>query len=47
MNAVPSHIFDGVHLSRETAAFQLCDLTDPMLAEMVADESGVRDECNV
>lgn len=43
----PSHIFDGVHASSETAAFQLCDITDPMLKEMIEDENGVRDECNV
>ena len=42
-----SHIFDGVHLTTETAAFQLCDITDPMLKEMIEYEDGVRDECNV
>ena len=45
--APPSHIFDGVHLNTETAAFQLCDIIDPMLKEMIKDEDAVRDECNV
>ncbi len=42
-----SHIFDGMHPSRESATFQLCDITDPMLKEMIEDEDAVRDECNV
>jgi hypothetical protein len=42
-----SHIFDGVTLTSETAAFQLCDITDPMLKEMVEEEEDVRDSCNV
>jgi len=41
-----SHIFDGIHPSRESATFQLCDITDPMLKEMIEDEDAVRDECN-
>ncbi|EJD01218.1 uncharacterized protein FOMMEDRAFT_158350 [Fomitiporia mediterranea MF3/22] len=45
-NESPSHIFDGIHLTKETAAFQLCDIVDPMIKEMVEDEEGVRDECN-
>ncbi|THH03585.1 hypothetical protein EW145_g6165 [Phellinidium pouzarii] len=42
----PSHIFDGIHLTKETAAYQLCDIIDPMLKEMIEDETNVRDECN-
>ena len=42
-----THIFDGVHLTTETAAFQLCDIHDSMLKEMIEDEDAVRDECNV
>ena len=42
-----SHIFDGIHQTRDTAAYQLCDIVDPMLKAMIEDESGVRDECNV
>ncbi|KAL5487831.1 TFC1 [Sanghuangporus weigelae] len=42
----PSHIFDGRHITKETAAFQLCDITDPLLSELIEDEEGVRDECN-
>lgn len=42
-----SHIFDGVTPSKETAAFQLCDITDPMIKAMVDDPEEVRDVCNV
>ncbi len=42
-----SHIFDGVTVTKETAAFQLCDLEDPMLKEMVEDEEDLREICNV
>ncbi|KAI0306927.1 RNA polymerase III transcription factor IIIC subunit-domain-containing protein [Multifurca ochricompacta] len=41
-----SHIFDGVTLSSETAAFQLCDITDPMLKRMIDDEEDTRESCN-
>ena len=42
-----SHIFDGVTLTSETAAFQLCDITDPMLKQMIEEEEDVRDSCSV
>lgn len=42
-----SHIFDGVTVTKETAAFQLCDITDPMLKEMIEDEEDLRDACHV
>jgi hypothetical protein len=42
-----SHIFDGESPVAETAAFQLCDLQDPMLKEMVEDEDDLREVCNV
>ncbi|KAN0126608.1 RNA polymerase III transcription factor (TF)IIIC subunit domain containing protein [Russula decolorans] len=41
-----SHIFDGVTLSSDTAAFQLCDITDPMLRGMIDDEENIRESCN-
>lgn len=41
-----SHIFDGKNLTKETAAFQLCDVDDPMLKEMIEDANDIRDECN-
>ncbi|KAF5393822.1 hypothetical protein D9757_000196 [Collybiopsis confluens] len=41
-----SHIFDGLNLSKETAAFQLCDITDPMLKEMIENPDDVRDVCD-
>ncbi|KAI0662974.1 RNA polymerase III transcription factor IIIC subunit-domain-containing protein [Cubamyces menziesii] len=41
-----SHIFDGVTVTSETAAFQLCDITDPMLKEMIEDEDALRETCS-
>ncbi|KAJ3558658.1 hypothetical protein NM688_g793 [Phlebia brevispora] len=41
-----SHIFDGLTVTKETAAFQLCDLHDPMLKEMVEEEEDLRETCN-
>ncbi|KIM42935.1 hypothetical protein M413DRAFT_70152 [Hebeloma cylindrosporum] len=41
-----SHIFDGQTLTKETAAFQLCDIVDPMLKEMIEDPGGLRETCN-
>ncbi|KAF8916834.1 RNA polymerase III transcription factor IIIC subunit-domain-containing protein [Mucidula mucida] len=41
-----SHIFDGKTLTKETAAFQLCDISDPMLKGMIEDESDLRETCD-
>lgn len=41
-----SHLFDGQTITKETAAFQLCDITDPMLKEMIEDPDDLREECN-
>ncbi|KAJ6516097.1 RNA polymerase III transcription factor IIIC subunit-domain-containing protein [Mycena sanguinolenta] len=41
-----SHLFDGKTMTKETASFQLCDLIDPMLKEMIDDEKGLREECD-
>ncbi|EIW82231.1 hypothetical protein CONPUDRAFT_122910 [Coniophora puteana RWD-64-598 SS2] len=41
-----SHIFDGKTLTKETAAFQLCDIVDPMLREMIESEEDLREECD-
>lgn len=41
-----SHIFDGETLTSDTAAFQLCDLQDPMLKDMVEDDEDLREECD-
>ncbi|KAF9013348.1 RNA polymerase III transcription factor IIIC subunit-domain-containing protein [Cyathus striatus] len=41
-----SHIFDGQTITKETAAFQLCDITDPMLKEMIEDPEALREVCN-
>ncbi|KAJ6629184.1 RNA polymerase III transcription factor IIIC subunit-domain-containing protein [Mycena sp. CBHHK59/15] len=40
-----SHLFDGKTLTKETAAFQLCDIIDPMLKEMIDDQE-LREECD-
>ncbi|KAH8106055.1 RNA polymerase III transcription factor IIIC subunit-domain-containing protein [Cristinia sonorae] len=40
-----SHIFDGVTVS-ETAAFQLCDIEDAMLKEMIEDDDDLRETCH-
>lgn len=42
-----SHIFDGKTMSKETAAYQLCDLEDSMLKDMVEDDEELRETCNV
>lgn len=41
-----SHIFDGKTVSKETAAFQLCDIVDPMLKEMIEDPDALRETCD-
>ena len=48
MDGRRSHIFDGQTVTSETAAFQLCDITDPMLKEMIEadDEDSLREACN-
>ena len=42
-----SHIFDGKTVSKETAAFQLCDIVDPMLKDMIEDPDALRETCDV
>lgn len=41
-----SHIFDGKTIAKETAAFQLCDIEDPMLQAMIEDPEDLRDVCD-
>ncbi|KAI0786417.1 RNA polymerase III transcription factor IIIC subunit-domain-containing protein [Abortiporus biennis] len=41
-----THIFDGETVTKETAAFQLCDIHDEMLKEMIEDEEDLRETCN-
>lgn len=41
-----SHIFDGITITKETAAFQLCDIVDPMLKEMIEREDDLRETCD-
>ncbi|KAL1666102.1 RNA polymerase III transcription factor IIIC subunit-domain-containing protein [Schizophyllum commune] len=45
-NARRSHIFDGKTLAKETAAFQLCDIEDPMLKGMIEDAEELREVCD-
>lgn len=42
-----SHIFDGKSLTKETAAFQLCDIVDPMLKGMIDEQDDLREEPDV
>ncbi|EJF63038.1 hypothetical protein DICSQDRAFT_179694 [Dichomitus squalens LYAD-421 SS1] len=48
MDGRRSHVFDGQVVTSETAAFQLCDITDAMLKEMIEadDEDSLREACN-
>ncbi|KAJ8523431.1 hypothetical protein ONZ45_g22 [Pleurotus djamor] len=46
MERKTSHIFDGVSLAKETAAFQLCDIVDPMLKTMIQGGDDLRDVCD-
>lgn len=41
-----SHIFDGQTITKETAAFQLCDIIDPMLKVMIEREEDLRETCD-
>ncbi|KAJ8086409.1 tau 95 subunit of transcription factor TFIIIC [Marasmius tenuissimus] len=41
-----SHIFDGQTLTKDTAAFQLCDITDPMLRGMIESSEDLRETCD-
>ncbi|KAF8211339.1 RNA polymerase III transcription factor IIIC subunit-domain-containing protein [Mycena galopus ATCC 62051] len=41
-----SHLFDGKTMTKETASFQLCDLIDPMLKEMIDNDKELREECD-
>ncbi|KAL4076007.1 RNA polymerase III transcription factor IIIC subunit-domain-containing protein [Scleroderma citrinum] len=41
-----SHIFDGITIAKETAAFQLCDIQDPMLKDMIEKEDDLRETCD-
>lgn len=42
-----THVFDGVTITKETASFQLCDITDAMLVSMIHDEHDeLRESCD-
>jgi general transcription factor 3C polypeptide 5 (transcription factor C subunit 1) len=40
-------MFDGVILTSETAAFQLHDITDTMLKQVIDEEEDIRERCSV
>ena len=41
-----SHIFDGVNLNPDGKVWQVCDVTDPLLASILS-TSNLRDKCDV
>ena len=41
-----SHLFDGVNVSRDGKIWQVCDVTDPVLREVLATEN-LREKCHV
>lgn len=42
-----SHIFDGEAVHRNVGYYQLCDMTDPFLQEVIQNDEFVREECDV
>lgn len=42
-----SHIFDGKTQSTEIASFQLCDIQDPILVNLIESEEELRERCDV
>ncbi|KAK9899970.1 hypothetical protein P389DRAFT_165068 [Cystobasidium minutum MCA 4210] len=42
-----SHIFDGEAVHSNVGSYQLCDMTDPFLQEMLQSEEFVREECDI
>lgn len=42
-----SHIFNGVSVDRNVGNYQLCDVTDPYLANLIRNEDYVLEECHV
>ena len=42
-----THIFDGLRVENESARYQLCDITDPLLKKLIEDENVVRGTCDV
>ncbi|WVQ98830.1 hypothetical protein IAU59_005961 [Kwoniella sp. CBS 9459] len=41
-----THIFDGQHLNRERADYQLCDVTDPLIAKYINEVPAYRKKCS-
>lgn len=42
-----SHLFDGQVLHRDIANYQLCDVTDPLLARLIRDPRALGDTLDV
>jgi hypothetical protein len=40
-------MFDGKRVAKDTASFQLCDIVDPMLRDMIEDDTDLREACDV
>ena len=47
LNRVRSHLFDGVSVFRNVGNYQLCDISDPLLRQLLDDPKWFADECNV
>ncbi|GAA5994901.1 TFIIIC subunit 5 family protein [Rhodotorula paludigena] len=45
-DANQSHIFDGEHISGKVAHYQLCDISDPLIARLIRSEEGILSECS-
>jgi len=41
-----SHLFDGESVSKDGKVWQICDITDPFLMDLI-EKSGLRDRCHV
>jgi hypothetical protein len=42
-----THLFDGIKLHRDWQNFQLCDVSEPELVELIDDRDGMRGTCFV
>ncbi|KAI8449784.1 RNA polymerase III transcription factor IIIC subunit-domain-containing protein [Phakopsora pachyrhizi] len=46
-DAPRDHIFDGVELHQSIGTYQMCDITDPLLVNLIRSEKGVLPHCRV
>ncbi|WVQ70039.1 uncharacterized protein L199_008263 [Kwoniella botswanensis] len=47
LDVTKAHIFDGKYLNRERGDFQLCDITDPLIAKYINDVDKLRTKCSL